>query len=232
MPVQDSSQASQVDQPIDETVEVPEQTTNEVSANEEQQPEPTFTLDQVRKLIREEVNPLIQSQVAKSENRTEKIIQKRLAALEENRAVLNLSDADYAAAQDKIIRDEQMKALKPESPSQGNETRQPANDEDFGRFVTDQIHEVVAAAGVEIAPADPEYKIIQNALSNPNGSIAATIIAAHEAATAKANRVKALKGNAAARTGVGGGQNASSSPYDPNKPASHYLEEAAKKSKT
>jgi len=222
----DLSQAGLIDQPIDETAEVPVQTTEEVSAETEQPKEPTYTLDQVRQLIREEVNPLIQSQVAKSENRTNQKIQERLVALEMNRGTLKLSEADYEAAQNEIIREEQMKAFKPQSPT-GSETQQPAPALNTERFVSSQIDMVFADVGVRVTPEDAEFKVIEQAWNDPKGSLAKTLIAANQAATAKATRLNALKENAPARSGVSGGRTSGNTVYDPNKPASFYLEQAA-----
>lgn len=234
MPVPDSSQAGQTDQPIDETVDVPAQTPDEGSATEEQQPEQTFTRADVEKMLADaetRFTRMVQSQVAKSESRTSQNIQKQLAALEAIRPSLNMSDADYEAAQNKIIREEQIKEFKPQSPT-GSGNQQPAPDlNEAERFVSSQIDMVFQSAGVRVTPDDAEFKLIEQAWNDPKGSLAKTLIAANQAATQKAIRLSALKGNASARSGVGGGNAATSSAYDPNKPASYYLEKAAQEPK-
>lgn len=214
-----NSEAAETDLPVGEA-QVPEQTPGEGSANEEQPKEQPLTLDQVRELIRSEVNPLIQSQVAKSENRTDKRIQERFAALEQSREALNLTDEQVEAAQTKIIREEQMNALKPKGPT-GNESQPPAaSPEAQMMFVNTQIDEVVNGYGVEITPADKEeWALIQNALRDPKGSLAKTLVAADKAASAKAERVNSFKGNAPART-VSDGQATST-----NKPKPKTAEE-------
>lgn len=200
-----NSEAADTDLPVGEA-QVPEQTPGEGSAKEEQPQEQLLTLDQVRELIRTEVNPLIQSQVAKSENRTDKRIQERFMALEETRATLNLTDEQVEVAQSKIIREEQMMALKPESQPPA------ASPEAQMMFVNNQIDEVVRGYGVEITPADKEeWALIESALRDPNGSLAKTILAAGNAAAKKADRVKSFKGNAPARAGMGGGSTTDSS---------------------
>lgn len=214
MPVQDSSQAGEIEQPLDGAADVPAQTTDEVSAETEQQPEQKFTRAEVEAMLADfekKVESRIQSQVAKSENRTDARIQERLAALDINRAALNLSDEQYEAAQDAIIREEQKNAYKPQSPK-GNETQQTAPDlGETERFVTSQIDAVFQEVGVRVTPDDAEFKLIQQAWNDPKGNLAKTLIAVNQAATQKANRLKALKGNAPARAGMGGGSNSDSS---------------------
>lgn len=234
MPVQDSSQAGDIEQPVDGAVDVPEQTPGEGSATEEQQPEQTFTLDQVRQIIRQEVGPLIQSQVAKSENRTEKRIQERFAALEETRAALNLSDEQMEAAQNRIIREEQMNALKPKSPK-GNETQPPAADAEAQQVqFMNTVESIFQREGVSLDENSPEWKkYVAPIWNDPNGDPLEALAAVTLAAKEQRERLAALKGNAKARIPGGGiEQNSKSVPYDPNKPASHYLEQAAKESKT
>lgn len=211
MPVPDS-QAVSAGLPAEE-IEVEEQAPAEGSASDQPQTEETFTRAQVEAMLADfeekTVKPLIQSQVAKSENRTaEKVssqIRDRFAELEKNKGVLKLSEEQVVEAKKAIVEEETMRAYEPEGV-QGKQTPAAAADlETYARFVDDQIDAVLSQNGVEITPADPEYKIIQAAYKDPNGNLSATIIAAHTAATAKAARLKSLKGNAPARAGVGGG---------------------------
>jgi len=216
MPVQDSSQAASDAQPGIEEVDVPEQTTDEVSAETEPQTEQTFTRVDMERLLAEAENRftrMIQSQVAKSENRTDARIQERLAALDINRAALNLNDeAAYEAAQDAIIRDEQKKAFKQPQRPVGNESQQTAFDlGDAERFVSNQIEQVFKEAGIQVSSTDPEFKLIEQAWNDPKGSLAKTLIATNQAATAKAERLSALKGTAKARVSGSGGSTSDAS---------------------
>jgi len=219
LPVQGSSQAGPIDQPIEETVEVPEQTPGEGSATEEPQPEQTFTRAQVEAMLADfekKVDSRIQSQVAKSENRTTQRIQERLSSLdrEVKAGTINLSEDQVREAKNNIIREEQMKEF--EQGPQGKPSQSPEADfESQMMFVNTQIDEVVRGYGVEITPADKaEFKMIEDALRDPNGSLAKTIIAAGKAAAAKADRGKSFKGNAPART-VSDGQATSTSKPKP-----------------
>lgn len=207
MPVPGSSEAETIEQPADEIEEVQEQTTEEVRAEDGQQQEQTFTRAEVEAMLSDfekKMESRIQSQVAKSENRTDQRIQERLKALEENKGVLNLSDQEYSAAQDAIIRDEQTKAYKQparEAPGNGD----PTPDYDMGaRYVNDQIEAVFRKVGVNVTPDMPEGKLISEALDNPQGSLAETLIAAHEAATKAKQRLESFKGKAKARVPGGG----------------------------
>lgn len=236
MPVQDNSEATPEQLPVEQVVEVEGQAADEVSAqNQPPKEEKMFTREDVLAILSDfeekKVKPLIQSQVAKSENRTGQRIQERFAALEQNRAALNLTDAQVTEAKDKIIREEQMKEYEPESP-QGSETPAPQpSPEDVGAFLVNQMDAVFAQYQVRVTPDMPEYKIIERAWNDPNGSLANTLLATGEAAQKASARLNALKGNAKARTVGGGGENSSTENYDPNKPASYYLEKAAKEPK-
>ena len=216
MPVQDSSQAGLGDQPIEETVDVAEQTPGEGSAEEQQQPEQTFTRADVEKMLADyekRVESRIQSQVAKSENRTNERIQQRLASLEENREALNLTDeAAYEAAQDAIIRDEQKKAFKqPKSPA-GNGDQQVASQADPIQEFMATVDGIYQREGMRVEENDPEYKkFIDPVWNDPNGDPLDTLLAIKQAVREKKERLAAFKGNAKVRVTGGGGQQASNS---------------------
>jgi hypothetical protein len=204
MPVSDNSQAGDLEQPIEEAVEVPEQTSEEESAGEEQQPEKKlFTLDEVRKIIREEVSPIIQSQVAKSENRTERRIQERFQQLEQNKGVLKLSDEDVVNARKAIIEEETMKAY--EQPGQQGKPTQPTasdNGDDQVQFMS-RVDAVFAKEGARLTPQElaalPEWQ-------DPNGDPIDTLIAITSAAREKAAKQKSFKETAKGRVTQGGGK--------------------------
>lgn len=216
-------------------VEVQEATpSTEGSTPAEPQPEKTVpTLEDYRQIAREEAMRVAQSQVAKSENRTNQRIAERFAALEQNKGVLKLTDEQVTAAQQQIINEETMNQFKPKAEGQASPQADVNADDVIQQnvdFVYAQIGETFAEAGVEVNQNDPEFKGIDAALRDPKGSLAKTLRAANKAAEEKAARLKAHKEGAAARISGGGGS-ATSSTYDPNKPASFYLEQAQKANK-
>lgn len=236
MPVQDVSQAADaIDQPIDGAEDVQEQTTEEVSAEDGQQPEQTFTRAEVQAMLADfekKMESRVQSQVARSENRTNQRIQERLAFLEQNRETLSLTDEAYAAAQDKIISEEQKRSYLPQKPT-GNEFQQAApSPEEYAMFVDDQVQHVYEATGFKVTPDMPEYKEIEAAYNDPHGSLPKLIAIATRQSMKAAERVQALKQGAKGRLPGGGeGRSSNGANYDPNKPASYYLEQAAKANK-
>lgn len=181
----------------------------------EPQTEKPLTLEDVRKLMRDEITPIIQSQVAKGENRIEKRIQERFAALEENKSTLKLTDDQVAEAKRAIISEEQMNAYSPAQSPTG-EAAAPAPElelEQMERFVANQIEATFQEVGVRVTPDDvDEFKTINAAWNDPNGSLAKTLIAVTKAAEAKAARLALQKQNAAARVVSGGAESTS----DPN----------------
>jgi len=234
MPIVENSQAGEIEQPIDDAADVQEQTSDEESASVEQQPEKsTYARAEGEELLasfEKRVDSRIQSQVAKSENRTNQNIQKRLAGLEANRSVLNLSDEDYAKAQDAIIAEEQKAAFKPQG-TQGKPTPESAgNDGDVQVQFMSSVESVFEKEGARLTPQElaalPEWQ-------DPNGDPLDTLLAIKEATRQKALKQKSFKEKAKGRVTQGGGSATSKSDtYDPNKPASYYLQQAAKESNT
>jgi hypothetical protein len=71
-------------------------------------------------------------------------------------------------------------------------------------FVFRQIDETFADVGMQVTANDPEWKLVQDVLDNPKGSVSKAIRAAAEASRMKAERVSRQKGSAAARVPSGG----------------------------
>lgn len=71
-------------------------------------------------------------------------------------------------------------------------------------FVYQQIDAAFQEAGTPVTPNDPEWSTVKAALDDPRGSLAKTIVAAHNAAATKKARVTSLQGSAPARVGGGG----------------------------
>lgn len=204
----DNSQADLIEEPITPD-EGSETASEEESTPIEPQTEKALTLDDVRGLLREEVFPVIQSQVAKGENRMNQRIAERFAALDANRGVLKLTDEQVQVAQQDIIRDEQMNAYKPREAQASNSQQAPSEDAaQQVQFVYQQIDQTFATVGTRVTPNDKEWATIEAALNDPKGSLAATQLAAADAARAKGLRVSSQQKKAAARVTSGGEQNA------------------------
>jgi len=193
-------------------VEVQE-TTPEQETQPEPQTEKPLTLEDVRKLLRDEVTPIIQSQVAKGENRIERRIQERFAALDQNKGALRLTDEQVATAQQEIIREEQMNAYKPANPQTNGEAQPDFDPNGAERFVTDQIEQVFRKHGDRVTPNDAEFKIIEAAWNDPNGSLADTLLAVNEATQKMVTRKAQQRKNADVRV-VGGGGGRQTNPND------------------
>jgi hypothetical protein len=71
-------------------------------------------------------------------------------------------------------------------------------------YVFDQIDATFDEVGTQVTANDPEWKIVQDVLDNPKGSLAKALLAANKAAMQKAERVSKQKGSAAARVPSGG----------------------------
>lgn len=188
-----------------------QETTPQQETPAEPQKEKPITLEDVRKLMRDEFTPIIQSQVAKGENRIDKRIQERFAALEQNKGALKLTDEQVATAQQAIIQEEQMNAYKPANP-QTNGTAQPEIDPNgMERFVMDEIERVFQKHGDRVTPNDAEAKIIDAAWNDPNGSLADVLLAVNEATQKMVARKALQKKNADARV-VSGGESKTNQP--------------------
>ncbi len=206
-----NSQAT--DEPITQQEEVAETTPAEGSTQEQPQKEAQpLTRDDILTMLREvipqSVQPLIQSQVAKGENRINQRITERFAALDANKSVLKLSDDQVQTAKRDIINEEQMNAFaSQQSPQAGGQVQAPSKESvDPGQFVEQQINNTFDLVGTKVTPQDVEWAMIQKELDDPNGSLAKTQLAAAFAAKAKGTRLAAQQKNATARvTSTGGG---------------------------
>jgi hypothetical protein len=206
----DISQAQPDQLPIEEVAEVQEETA-EGQTPEEQPKEKPVTLADLQELEKR-LNSRVQSQVAQGENRINDRIQKRFAALEQNKGALKLTDEQVTDAKRSIIEEEQMREFSPENPQgAGTQTNVPDMNE-AERFVMDQVEAVFAEAGIRVTTNDPEYKAIESAWNDPKGSLAKTLIVVNQAAEKKANRIASLKKNAGARVVGGGGSTQNTKP--------------------
>lgn len=208
MPDNDS-QATSEDLPVEEA-EVEAQTPEEGSEQGQPQKEETFSRADVEAMLADfgqKVQSQIQSQVAKSENRTNQRIQERLGALEINRGALGLTDEQYEAAQDAIIREEQKNAFKPQTP-EGNGDRRTESVSDAGGVFYDAVQGIYAETGVTLSETDTQWKkYVEPEWRNPKGNPFKTLAAIQRAAEEKAAAQEALRKGAKARTTGGGGSN-------------------------
>lgn len=205
-----NSQAAQVEQVIQPGAQVPESTPTG-NTQTEPQTESAPTLEDYRKIAREEAVRAAQSQVAKGENRINLRIQEQFAALTLNKAALGLSDDQVAQAKEKIYRDVMFSAEEPQTSA----SQTPDVDQAI-RYMNAEIDNVFAEVGTSVTSADPEFKdlqkVIDTAWNDPRG-LTKIIRAADKAATAKAGRIASQNGNAQARV-IGGGAQGTSDPND------------------
>lgn len=214
----DLSQAA--DEPITPGEEVAETTSESGSTQEQQQTEKPITRDDVLALLRETlpqaVMPMIQSQVAKGENRVNQRINERLAAFEMNKGVLNLSPEAELQAKRAIIEEEQMNAYAQPNPQEaqrgqaGTESNEVA---DPGVALHNLAQQAYGIGGVEVTPNDKEWAKIQAVLDDPQGNPQKFFAATLDASREKATRLNTNKTKAQGRvTSAGGAANAGDAP--------------------
>lgn len=195
------------------SVETPEITPSpEVSSQPEPQTETPLTPEQVaaiEKIADQRAFRIAQSQVAKGENRIQKLIQDKFAALDQTKGALGLSDEQVAQARQKIVAD--VYSATEEPPTSTPPPTEPSVDE-LIQFMNAQIKSVFDDIGTAVTKADPEFADLQKAVdaswNDPNG-MTKIIRAADKAATAKAARLQKQNQNAAARVVGGGGPQSS-----------------------
>jgi hypothetical protein len=203
-----TSQATPQEPVIPASVEVPEFTPETGSTPQTEPPteQKPLTLDDYRRIAREEATRIAQSQVAKGESRIQKQIQERFAALEQTKSALSLSDQQVAEAKQKIVAE----AYSPpaEEPPTNPPQSQAQADIDPVQYMNAQIGKTFAKAGQSVTRSDPEFQALQDTINkawtDPDG-LTTIILAAHEAATAKAARLQRTTQTAAGRI-IGGGQ--------------------------
>jgi hypothetical protein len=208
----DNSQAAPIESVTPSSAQVQEPITpTPVETPAEPQKETPLTLEDYRKIAREEATKIAQSQVAKGENRIQKLIQDKFAALNQTKDTLGLTDDQVKQAQQKIVTEayaspeETPKTNQPETP----ET--PDTDQAI-QYMNAQITSVFRKAGQTVTKADPEFEDLQKAVDaswNNEDGLVEILLAANEAATKKAARLQASSRNASARVAGGGGSGTS-----------------------
>ena len=236
MPNEDSD--ATIEDQISPDENVAETAADEASTQKQPQQEQPLTREEIRKMMAEEFLPTIdsriQSRVAKSENKTDERIAKRLQALELNKGTLKLTDEALQQARTDIIQEETMKAYQPENERETAQEESRDRGVDPIQVLNGQIAAVLKVAGVPTIPKSaPEYKEVQAAIDkawDTDGPEGLVILqeGVMNAAKKMQKRMAAQKNNADARVLGGGGSSTNGTEYDPNKPASFYLEQATK----
>lgn len=169
----------------------------DTSQEEGQEPEPQketpLTLDQIRVIAREEATRIAQSQVAKGENRIQGYIQQQIAALQQTKTLLGLSDQQVQAAQDKIIRDAYTQQIDGAGQPQAQQYQQQP-----------EMHPAIEAAlammeaqGTIVEEGDPEFESIRPLLQA--GDYRNLIATTKNAMALKTQRLQSRKGKATVR---------------------------------
>jgi len=204
-----TSQAAPQEPVTPESAQVPEFTPEATGSTpaEPQTEQKPLTLEDYRRIAREEATKISQSQVAKGESRIRKEIQAKFDALEQTRSTLQLSDDQVAQAKQKIVA-EAYSSKDEEPPTEQQQTDVETETDDPIHYMNTQLKIVFDNAGQLITRTDPEFgelqQTINQAWTDPNG-LTTILLAANRLANAKATRLRAREHTAAGRV-VGGGQ--------------------------
>jgi hypothetical protein len=196
------SEAAEPEEVTEEEANVPEQAAESPAETEPQQ-EKAPSLEEYRQIAREEAIRAAQSQVAKGENRIQRFIQEKFQALEASKGVLNLSDEQVKQAKKDIVAQAYESAPEAEAETAAAPTPD-AMIQQQAEFVYSQIDAVFNEHGVTITPNDPNFKELEKALNDPQGSFAKTLVVANKIAAAAAARTAQKKESAAGRVTGGG----------------------------
>lgn len=205
MPEEVLSQAAQPGEVNPASVQVPESTAQGASAQpqEPQKEQRPLTIEDVQR----EATRIAQSMVAKGENRIQKQIQEKFAALEATKKVLNLTDEQVKRAKQDIVTEAYAAEPQGESVTTDGPGANPEVDQAI-QYLNAQIDGVFADVGEKITPADPEMKelqaVIDAAWNDPNGLVK-IIRTADRLANAKKVRLQKQAETAPARIVGGGG---------------------------
>ena len=202
----DTSQATPPESVTPTSAQVQEPITpTQVETPAEPQKETPLTLEDYRKIAREEATKIAQSQVAKGEGRIQKLIQAKFEALNQTKDTLGLTEDQVKQAQQKIVTEAYSST---EEPPKTTQSTPEAPDADQAiQFMNAQITRVFGKVGQTVTKADPEFVELQKAVDaswNNEDGLVEILLAANEAATKKAIRLQASSRNAAARVTSGG----------------------------
>lgn len=182
-------------------------TPTQVNPPTEPQTETPPTLEDYRKIAREEATRIAQSQVAKGETRIQKLITDKFAALEQTKDTLGLSADQVAQAKQKIVTEAYSSPPSGEPPTTQAEPPASSDADQAIQFMNAQIANVFEEVGTSVIKSDPEFaeiqKVVDASWNDPKG-LSKILLAANKAATTKAARLQSQQGTAAARITAGG----------------------------
>jgi hypothetical protein len=191
--------SAQVQEPITPKAETPIEPQTETPLTPEQ-------IAAIEKIADQRAARIAQSQTAKSENRIQKQITDRFAALNQTKDTLGLTDDQIRQAQNKIVTEAYASPPEETTPTTQPAPEVPDTDEAI-QYMNAQIANVFEEVGTTVTRADPEFadlqKAVDSAWNDPKGLVK-ILRAADKAANTKATRLQAQSRNAAARV-VGGG---------------------------
>ena len=186
-----------------ETDPSPADTSTDTSQEEGQDTDPQkeiqLTPEQIRtieRMVREEtarVASKLQSQVARGENRIQGYIQQQIAALQQTKTLLGLSDQQVQVAQDKIIRD----AYTQQIDGAGQPTAQQYQQQPEMHPAIEAALAMMEAQGTIVEEGDPEFESIRPLLQA--GDYRNLIATTKNAMALKTQRLQSRKGKATVR---------------------------------
>lgn len=202
--------------------------TQEPATEQEAQEQPAYvTEERMQQVVSKAVESGLRRAKQSAADR-DRAIQQELEAVKSRlgAAELELSPEQEEALRENIGQsyDEQFEQAQaqPEAQPTGG---QPEQDHPVYAFT----QEVFEQEGVEITPEMPEYKAVEEALNDPNGSMAKYSKVLYEQVNAAKDRIEKQQETASARTASGSGERpAPGFEYDPTKSAGYYLEKARK----
>lgn len=182
------------DQPVDSAQQ------EQPAAQEQEQEQPQYvTRAELERMQAELIRRVQQS----SRDRSQRIEQ-QIAQLKQ---AFETKGAPMSPQQEQVLRQTVEQNM---DAAEGNVTPSPDVTADI-QYIYDEINSTMQESGGLVKPTDPEWKIVQEQLDNPRGSMRQTIAAAVRAAQAKEARLQKIKEKAPARTMSQGGQTS-----DPN----------------
>ena len=129
------------------------------------------------------------------------------AELKTIRTRLDGTGVQISQEQEQVLRGKIADDLTQAEEPQASGESQPALTPD-AQYVYDQINAAMKKTGQIVTPNHPEYKEIADALADPNGSLADTILAANSAAQKLAARLATNQAQAGNRISTGGASTA------------------------
>lgn len=198
-------QGGKSDVPKDETAaaqEAPEAgTTQPGETQEQQQQEPQYVTkdDLDAALERERQETLRQAKKSSRDQIRTQLQQYNEAIKLQKDAGFDVPPEAQKAARDKIIADG-LAGVEAEEEGTPPASGEGMTDAQWGKYVLAQVDEAFQTAGQVVKPSDPEWKEVEQALTDPNGNLTEVILTSTKAAETKKARVTSDADKARART--------------------------------